>query len=182
SCGSAFAGARMMRFRGRSAAASLKQGYRGRLRYGYRRFRGRSAAASLKRPDRLQDGVRRHEIPRPIGRGLIEARNTASECGCSSSIPRPIGRGLIEAKSGQPSSSLDLVIPRPIGRGLIEAVKRQDLLTPLPTLKRTPPSEVRIRTASGRRSERRPFVVLALHAQKRLLPAPASPPVAQAQV
>src|ERR1035441_304363 len=36
-------------------------------------------------------------------------------------IPRPRGRGLIEAGQGEPLTGDDSVIPRPRGRGLIEA-------------------------------------------------------------
>ena len=70
-------------------------------------------------PSRVPDAT----LPRPIGRGLIEAIRPADVARSCWRLPRPIGRGLIEARcSARWRSSRALpFLPRPIGRGLIEA-------------------------------------------------------------
>ena len=60
-------------------------------------------------------------IPRPRGRGLIEASLSRSPLLDADTIPRPRGRGLIEAARAVPFVLMPLAIPRPRGRGLIEA-------------------------------------------------------------
>jgi len=61
-------------------------------------------------------------IPRPRGRGPIEARPVRRDrCGSSSTIPRPRGRGPIEANLELLQDQKRAMIPRPRGRGPIEA-------------------------------------------------------------
>src|ERR1039458_10419725 len=65
------------------------------------------------------------QIPRPRGRGLIEAECKQWATSEIAVIPRPRGRGLIEARDSSPGWGRTEPIPRPRGRGLIEA-KRHD--------------------------------------------------------
>ena len=61
-------------------------------------------------------------IPRPKGRGLIEAEKAGREMANWGKIPRPKGRGLIEARDCGADREPVAQIPRPKGRGLIEAL------------------------------------------------------------
>ena len=63
------------------------------------RFRGRKVAASLKHALHEYRKRRYGKIPRPKGRGLIEAWSIADNKHSGFSIPRPKGRGLIEASA-----------------------------------------------------------------------------------
>ena len=65
--------AQSSRFRGRKVAASLKDVVRLATLRARRRFRGRKVAASLKDWVRTRIDKPPVEIPRPKGRGLIEA-------------------------------------------------------------------------------------------------------------
>ena len=89
------AGAR--RFRGRKVAASLKPGQPDRPLRRLRRFRGRKVAASLKR---LRTDLRHVLVHgfrgRKVAASLKPTRGAAVVC-VLMEIPRPKGRGLIEA-------------------------------------------------------------------------------------
>jgi len=110
------------------------------------RFHGRMVVASLKPVAWVRTSRPTRAIPRPNGRGLIEARSRASripligcrfhgrmvvaslkhvsgrtECLPPGTIPRPNGRGLIEACTRAADPCRFPSIPRPNGRGLIEA-------------------------------------------------------------
>jgi hypothetical protein len=116
-------------------------------------FRGLRAAASLKLPGtpRLSN-VDPGPLPRPSGRGLIEAVRGTTAAGPRSPfrglraaaslklrvglgagrsdelLPRPSGRGLIEAGGDRAPDPEVSPLPRPSGRGLIEASRT---ITPL---------------------------------------------------
>ena len=60
-------------------------------------FHDRAVVASLKLADWTLHGITSSAIPRPRGRGLIEASGTAGRVAGVLGIPRPRGRGLIEA-------------------------------------------------------------------------------------
>ena len=111
-------------FRDRSVAASLK-------RYGalltvrfLRTFRDRSVAASLKLIESGQSAFRLAFLPRPFGRGLIEAVVThgADSGGSRSFRDRSVAASLKLCVAGANGpGGLRGVLPRPFGRGLIEA-------------------------------------------------------------
>ena len=64
-------------------------------------FRARAGAAPLKRNATEQDVCAGRAIPRPRGRGPIEAQQAAKGALEAYLIPRPRGRGPIEAASMQ---------------------------------------------------------------------------------
>src|SRR5690606_36037199 len=87
-----------------------------------RGFLDRKVAASLKQHDPVSRSVAAAQIPRPKGRGLIEAPTAGCPRSAPCRIPRPKARGLIEAFSFSALTPLPaFAIPRPKGRGLIEA-------------------------------------------------------------
>ena len=112
-------------------------------------FRDRSVAASLKRGRYRARRACDTSLPRPFGRGLIEAtRSVLFDFPDGTDLPRPFGRGLIEAWRWMESLRLGLLpfrdrsvaaslklrlcaprliapslLPRPFGRGLIEATR-----------------------------------------------------------
>ena len=109
-------------FRDRKVAAPLKRARRPRREHVGRPFRDRKVAAPLKPlggsgagPD---DAGR---LPRPKGRGPIEAELPLSGQTCLGSLPRPKGRGPIEAGAPGPFPVYGTYLPRPKGRGPIEA-------------------------------------------------------------
>src|SRR5690606_24177653 len=85
------------------------------------RFLDRKVEASLKLRYQLPQDKIIQKIPRPKGRGLIEASTCWSAWGLQLAIPRPKGRGLIEAIWAMSYRVSQWAIPRPKGRGLIEA-------------------------------------------------------------
>ena len=147
-------------FRGRKVAASLKVGVRPAALHAVPRFRGRKVAASLKRARTPNLRPWPPMIPRPKGRGLIEAgqcadlpeplvgfrgRKVAASLKRPSArrcrrhplrIPRPKGRGLIEARGHHRCPPLRGAIPRPKGRGLIEASRVAEARCPARSIPR----------------------------------------------
>ena len=131
-------------FRDRKVAAPLKLGHRGISQGQPGSFRDRKVAAPLKlrnacglcgqraafRDRKVAAPLKRHVecaepaaagLPRPKGRGPIEAppaRLRRRHCLC---LPRPKGRGPIEADIDVDTRCLWHRLPRPKGRGPIEA-------------------------------------------------------------
>ena len=58
---------------------------------------------------------------RPIGGGIIEARQRADSCAVVAMFFRPIGGGIIEARHALPHCAAWETFFRPIGGGIIEA-------------------------------------------------------------
>jgi len=84
-------------------------------------FRARAGAAPLKH-DGLQNGDPiKKIIPRPRGRGPVEAQSASARTASSPPIPRPRGRGPVEAPPPSVSAPRKRIIPRPRGRGPVEA-------------------------------------------------------------
>jgi len=84
-------------------------------------FRARAGAAPLKRTD---DGLYHcdcGDIPRPRGRGPVEATVETSTPTALIAIPRPRGRGPVEATLLPANPLFIFRIPRPRGRGPVEA-------------------------------------------------------------
>ena len=98
-----------------------------RTRPGFR-FRGRKVAASLKHVGDHAAPAISWVIPRPKGRGLIEAPDPAPHIPSSRPIPRPKGRGLIEAFMG--SEVLRLFSRRFRGRKVAASLKRKQMPGP----------------------------------------------------
>ena len=134
-------------FHDRAVVASLKQKMLSSVHSPFPKFHDRAVVASLKRLQFVECMLLAPQIPRPRGRGLIEALCPLHDRRSAFLIPRPRGRGLIEAeKTSLPLSikasqfhdravvaSLKrefpgaggvrtVAIPRPRGRGLIEAL------------------------------------------------------------
>ena len=136
---------RQSRFRGLTAAASLKHHLHRAVIVQDVRFRGLTAAASLKLHGFRHDLLHRRRFPRPHSRGLIEASMSPCMRATIIKFPRPHSRGLIEApkivkdriermrfRGLTAAASLKLSrcharprplfrFPRPHSRGLIEA-------------------------------------------------------------
>ena len=85
-------------------------------------FRARAGAAPLKQSSPLPDILAMEFIPRPRGRGPVEAFRDGARLADSLSIPRPRGRGPVEACPARHRLAPAGGIPRPRGRGPVEAV------------------------------------------------------------
>ena len=99
-------------------------------------FHDRAVVASLKLRISSSPVNLPLKIPRPRGRGLIEALPLRQIPKQAKTIPRPRGRGLIEAKHCRANIRQGVVIPRPRGRGLIEAQVLMAKLTPFTAIPR----------------------------------------------
>src|SRR5690606_30235952 len=84
-------------FLDRKVEASLKQRIHPPRRCCHRRFLDRKVEASLKHGGGVAVHGAELGIPRPKGRGLIEATHAPCRLQRWARIPRPKGRGLIEA-------------------------------------------------------------------------------------
>ena len=109
-------------FRDRKVAAPLKHTHAHGRRPRQLPFRDRKVAAPLKPGRTMRATPDEIDLPRPKGRGPIEAQwGRQIQSSGISALPRPKGRGPIEAIRARGPASGIMTLPRPKGRGPIEA-------------------------------------------------------------
>jgi len=84
-------------FRARAGAAPLKPSTCQLFHRRKNAFRARAGAAPLKHKLSPHRAFRFLPIPRPRGRGPVEADDDVNQLACVAFIPRPRGRGPVEA-------------------------------------------------------------------------------------